>query len=277
MADSINGIPKRMGHIWIGPKPAPTHWMSSWQELHPDWEYTLYGNDILETFNFRAKHLIDYYIKVGEYAGAADLIRYEVLHAFGGYIAGADSICLHPIDELFQGPHAHTIYENEFVRGKLVSPIQACEPGNPFLDTLIDRLSKLSIDQLKSAWATTGNLFLARAIRELSPPITIWPSHTMIPVHFTGVTYEGNEKVYAIQLFGTTHGSYGKDQKTPSKGVPILEKIRMQLNRQKFRKQRRKLEKVDYFERAQRWIADARPSTTQAADDLPDPRSPKQT
>ena len=30
-------IPKRLGHIWIGPKPAPKLWMDSWPKLDP-WE-----------------------------------------------------------------------------------------------------------------------------------------------------------------------------------------------------------------------------------------------
>lgn len=263
MTGTINGIPKRMGHIWIGPKPAPTEWMSSWQLRHPDWDYTLYGNDILEQFDFRTRHLIDYYIDVGEYAGAADLIRYELLHAYGGFIAEADSVCIHPIDELLEGPQAYTIYENEFLRGELVSPILACDPGNSFLGEVIDRLSKLRTDQLASAWTTTGNLFLARMIRELSPRITIWPSHTMIPIHFTGETYQGDQKVYAVQMFGTTHGSYGKAHNTTGRRTSLLQKIRLQIRRQKFRRQRRALERVDYMALAHRWAGDLRKPASQ--------------
>lgn len=182
--------------------------MKTWQEKHPDWEYTLYDNAFLESFEFRTRELIDYYLSVNQYAGVADLMRYEILFKYGGFLAAADSICVHPIDELFEGAKAYTIYENEFTRGKLVSPILACEPGNPFVGKLIERLCELRPDDLIAPWMTTGNYFVAEMIEEHEPEIRIFPSYTMIPVHFTGRVYQGVNKVYAVQMFGTTRSAY---------------------------------------------------------------------
>ncbi len=61
----VNGIPKRLGHIWIGPKPAPMTWMQTWPELHPDWEYTIYDNDFLCSYPFRLRAHINEYFGVG--------------------------------------------------------------------------------------------------------------------------------------------------------------------------------------------------------------------
>lgn len=133
-------LPKRLGHIWIGPKPAPDRWMQTWPDKHPDWEYTVYDNDFLAGFPFRLRALINEYWWRGLYAGVQDMMRYEILYAFGGFMADADAICRHPVDELLTRPQAYTVYDRpEDDRWRGVCPILACEPGNPFVGAVIDR------------------------------------------------------------------------------------------------------------------------------------------
>lgn len=202
-------IPKRLGHIWIGPKQAPVEWMESWTANHRDWDYTLYDNRWLREAELETRPQIDEYMKRGWYAGAADLMRYEILYRHGGYMAGADSISLHPIDELFADEGTlYTVYENEFMRGELVAPIVASAPGHPFLRLIIDRLKARDPKTLDHPWRETGNLFVAELIEEHRPDIVIWPSHVLIPEHYTGRTYKGDGKVYARQMFGETVGAY---------------------------------------------------------------------
>lgn len=202
-------IPRKLGHIWIGPLKPPVKWMQTWKDLHPDWNYTLYDNDFLASGDFETQPQIDEYLKRGQYAGAADLLRYEVLYKFGGYIAAADSQCRNAIDELFEDNAAlYTVYENEFVRGKLVAPVAASTPGHPFFRQVIDRLKAVDPAKLDIPWKQTGNLFVAQMIEELQPDIVIWPSHYLIPVHFTGVTYNGSGKIYAEQYFASTRKLY---------------------------------------------------------------------
>jgi mannosyltransferase OCH1-like enzyme len=207
------GIPRRLSHIWIGPRPAPEEWMQTWRQKHPTWDYTLYGNDYLRRTRFRNQALIDFYMEAGQYAGVADLMRYEILHEFGGFMPEADSLCRHPVDDLFHMAKAYTVYENEFVRGKLVSPILACEPKNKFVGILIDRLGELRPDDLIDPWMSTGNLFVAEMIERYGADVHVFPSHTFIPVHPSGRVYDGPEKVYAFQLFGTTRGAYAEDRR----------------------------------------------------------------
>lgn len=126
--------------------------MKTWIDKHPDWAYTLYDNDYLYNNEFRTWPQIEEYLKRGWYAGAADLLRYEILYREGGYLAGADSLCLHPIDELLEdGGELYTVYENEFLRGQLVAPIVAAVPGHPFVKELIDRLSSVAPRDLVEA------------------------------------------------------------------------------------------------------------------------------
>lgn len=210
----ILGIPKKIGHIWIGPRPAPFEWLKSWQQHHPDWEYTLYDNNFLESFTFQNVALINEYLKRGQFAGAADLMRYEILYHFGGFLPGADSLCLANTDELFPHPKAYTVYENEKARPGMVSPILACEPKNPFAKQLIDELSKLNPREIGQPWKTTGNRFVAQMIEKHNPDIEIFPSHFFIPNHFSGETYTGNGKIYCDQMFGSTTNAYSKGSYT---------------------------------------------------------------
>lgn len=205
------GIPTRLSHIWIGPLPPPRAWMQTWIDHHSSWEYTLYDNHFLNSFHFKTQKQIDEYLKRGMYAGVADLMRLEILYEFGGLMPGADSICLKNTDTLFLEEKLYTVYENEFVRGDLVSPIQAAPPKSSFIAEMIDRLSKINPDDLDEPWISTGNLFTAEIIKEIQPEITIFPSHYFIPVHYTGICYTGTDTVFAKQLFGTTHSSYKKD------------------------------------------------------------------
>jgi mannosyltransferase OCH1-like enzyme len=201
-------IPRTLAHIWIGPLQPPAAEMRTWRDLNPDWSYRLYDNDFLRGRRWRNQPLIDEYLKRAEYAGVADLMRYEILDECGGLIAEADSICERPVAPLFESGALFTVYENEFVRGELVSPILAATPGHPFVRALVDELGRLRPEMLREPWRSTGNYFVARMIRALKPEITIFPSYTFIPEHYTGEVYDGPGPIYARQLFGSTRKAY---------------------------------------------------------------------
>lgn len=216
-------IPKELGHIWVGPRPAPLHWMASFCETHPDWNYTLYDNQYLSSRRFRTQKQIDEYMRRGEYAGVADLMRNEILFEKGGFLPGADAISRKNTDELWVRSCAYTVYENEIVRPGLVSPILAAAPRDVFLESLITELKAVPFYRLGKAWRTTGNRFVAEMIERLSPEIVIFPSYYFIPEHFTGQKYDGSGPVYADQKFGETTGGYAP--------APFKQSIQMRLGR----------------------------------------------
>ena len=226
-------IPNRLAHIWIGPRPAPLEWMHSWHQTHSHWEYHLIDNSYVSNRRFRNQRLIEEYMKRGEYAGAADLIRYEYLYEAGGYIPGADSVSLRNTDELWTKKCAYCVYENEIARPGSVSPVMACDPENSFVGSIIDSLSKVPYYKLDKPWKTTGNRFMTRMISELNPDIVIFPSHYFIPRHFTGLQYTGSGKIYADQKFGETTGAYSSPNKFHSLKM-TLGKVRSKMLRRLF-------------------------------------------
>lgn len=156
--------------------------MRTWQEKHPDWEYRVYDNDFLIEFPFRNRRLINEYFWRGEYAGVQDLMRYEILFTFGGFMADADSICRYRVDELLGQKTAYTVFDREDIKAAGVSPFLACEPGNPVVGEIIERLSSLEPWDLKKPWRSTGNRFLIEAIKDIGiSQVKIWSSHYFIP------------------------------------------------------------------------------------------------
>lgn len=201
-----SGVPMVIAHIWVGPRPAPFEWMQTWKDKNPEWGYVLWDNDKVFGRTWRNQKHIDWFKERGIWHGVADLIQYEILHENGGFMPGADSQCLLPIDDLFDEHKIYSVYENEKVRPGLISPIHASVPNHEFLNLIIEELkAKVEVGE---PWETTGNLYMQEVIERVKPDIKIWPSHTLIPVHYTGEKYDGNEKVYANHLFGTTNALY---------------------------------------------------------------------
>lgn len=206
-----------MIHIWVGPKPPPLKWMNTWKDKHPDWNYFIFTDEMLKARSWENQELINEYYRRGKFNGVADLIRYELLWEMGGFLPPADSECLHPIDELLDQPEhfCYSVYENEQYRKGFISPIMAASPGNRFVRTLIDTLHLLEPRQLRDqVWMSTGNEWLSRMIAQHNPQdIKIWPSYTLIPTHYDKriKPYDGPERVYARQFWGSTGG--GKSYK----------------------------------------------------------------
>lgn len=204
-------VPRRIGHIWIGPHPAPSDWMQTWRDAHPDWSYRVYDNDYLCNRRFRNQAQINAYFRRGKYAGVSDLMRYEILHDEGGFLPEADSVCLHPVDDLFTEDRAYSVFEFPKGRTGMMSPFLASQPGNRVIASIIDTLSTVAPDEMKMPWTTTGNGFLRRffaAHPDLRAEITVFPSHYFIPEHYKGEVYSGPDRIYARQMWATTLRAY---------------------------------------------------------------------
>ena len=210
----VDCIPKLMSHIWIGPKPMPLDWMATWPKMHPNWEYRLYDHTDLRDYPFRTRRLINEYFWRGEYAGVQDLMRYELLYEFGGFMADADAICLHPVDELLTKPHVYTVYDRAWEEERGVSPFLACAPRNSLVGAVIDHLATLEPWELLAPFNSTGNQFLMRMIKEQqATDLTIWPSHYFVPWHRSSpeTVYDGPDRVYAEQKWGTATYAYNTE------------------------------------------------------------------
>jgi len=202
-----NMIPKIIHHIWVGEIPPPIEWIKTWYQKHPSWDHILWDNEKVFGRKWRNQKLVDHYRERKIWHGVADVVRYEILLEYGGFMPGADSICFKAVDELLTEPIAYAVYENERVRPGLITPLYACPKGDPFAEMLVDELGQ--IGSIGVPWRTTGNMFMqAMVVKHLDLTIKIWPSYFFNPVHHTGLTYKGDGTIYAQQLWGTTRGRY---------------------------------------------------------------------
>lgn len=202
-------IPKIIHQIWIGPKTIPIKYMKTWKSMNPEWEHMIWTDDLIKEHYpngfINQKHIDE----IEEWAGKADIMRYEILHDFGGFYADADSICVGSLDDFFLKHDSFAGFENEQVRQGLIAngyigAIKGCE----LMKILIDKLFRIeSVSQKntgKMAWQMVGPLFFTNTIIEKNYPIAVYPSYLFIPEHYSGIKYTGKNKIYAKQLWGST-------------------------------------------------------------------------
>jgi mannosyltransferase OCH1-like enzyme len=201
-------IPRILHHIWVGDRSAPLHWMSTWPRHHPTWKYVTWNDDIVFRKRWRNQRLVNAYRDQCEWRGVADVIRYEILAEHGGFMPGADSECLRPVEELLEeeGVTTYAVAENEIAAPGLITPVYAAAPGSPFLEAMIQKVSEASAGE---PWKCVGNLLMQSVYEAREwPDVKVWPSWTFNPEHYSGVTHTGPEQPYARQHWGSTKGKY---------------------------------------------------------------------
>jgi hypothetical protein len=202
-------IPKIIHQLWVGNRPRPTKWMDTWKDAHPDWEYWLWDNDKIRNSLWINQPHLDYFWDHQLWHGVSDVCTYEILHSVGGFMIGADSVCLSPIDELFYNDFdSYSVWENEQIRPGLISPLHASKKGGVFAAELIEGLRRK--DPGGVPWQVVGNEYMGVMYRQTKACVKIFPSHYFQPEHFTGVRYSGTDKIYARQMWGTTLLKYGE-------------------------------------------------------------------
>lgn len=203
-------IPKRIHFIWVGDESKrPDNCIDSWRALNPGWEIEVWGNAELEANEWANRaHMTAMYDR--ELNGVADMMRWEILHALGGIVVDADSVALRPLDDHLLDCEAFACWESEIARpGLIAAGYFGSVAGNAFLKRIIDDIAAEPSVVHDMAWKTVGPQRLTDAYRRYGySKLRIYPSHYFIPQHFTGLTYEGSDPVYAHQLWGSTHGSY---------------------------------------------------------------------
>ena len=124
-------IPKIIHQIWLGDAQMPPDLSATWREKHPDWQYTLWTDSnrpplALESLWSTAPHP----------AFQSDLLRYELLHQYGGLYVDMDFECRRNVEPLLTGDLVMA-YENP---RHLQNGFIATTPGHPALKKIAETI-----------------------------------------------------------------------------------------------------------------------------------------
>lgn len=219
-------IPKLLHFIWVGDEAKrPDNCIDSWRKLNPDWNFLVWGNAELNEVKWHNRaHMAA--MAAREWNGVADMMRWEILYANGGIVVDADSIALRPLDDALLDCEAFACWENEIARpGLIAAGYFGCQPGNALVKQIVRDIAAEPTVTHDMAWKTVGPMRLTESYRKYRySPLRIYPSHYFIPQHFTGLTYEGSDPVYAHQLWGSTRKTYDEIHRqdvSAVTGVPV--------------------------------------------------------
>jgi hypothetical protein len=207
------GIPHRLHHIWLGPRPVPERWARAWARRHPRWEHRIWREaDIESLLPAELRRAWAYYLERSMWHGAADVARIAILRRHGGVYVDIDSEPVRAFDRapfmranFFVGVEIGTPAEPEHITNGVIGSI----PGHPILDDVIRRIA--AAEDIHAPWRTVGGGFLTQAVlahREL-PGVVILPTRTFFPEDKHGRPAPGNEPIYTRQYWATTHRLYG--------------------------------------------------------------------
>lgn len=217
-------IPKTIHQIWIGELPAPQDLIDSWRRLNPGWDHFLWTSQhariasvrraneaTIETLalpdpagggGWRNAAAIE---AVRDHAARSDLMRYEILEAFGGVYVDADSECLRPLDEDLLDYVCWATFENETVRpGIITGAFMASVPGSSLMKELIRKAPFRDL-RGQPGWKSVGPMFLTEAATE-HPELSVLPSYLFTPEHYTRTASVGEEPPFARHVWGNTLG-----------------------------------------------------------------------
>lgn len=98
--------PKTFHQIWLGEKPLPPAlkaYAKTWVNLHSDWKFELWNDEKSHTLvKEKYPSLLNQYENVPYLTQRVDIIKYLVLHEFGGVYIDFDCECLKPVDTLLK-------------------------------------------------------------------------------------------------------------------------------------------------------------------------------
>jgi mannosyltransferase OCH1-like enzyme len=161
-------IPKIIHQIWLGGSfPAKYKQLQqTWIQHHPDWQYKLWTEEDLISFNLKNQQAFD---KAKNYGEKANIWRYEILDRFGGLYVDTDYECLKPFDE-FMDKYTFFAGMCSLDRFALIgNALIACTAYHPIISSCVKNMNKLTWKKPKNhQFYRNGIFFFERVVYEES-------------------------------------------------------------------------------------------------------------
>lgn len=231
-------IPRVIHQIWLGPERPPVRTMASCRQVNPGWLHVLWTEENLPPLRNRA--LFDGFGTA--YHGKADVLRYELLHRFGGVYVDADQLCLRAFDDLagpddtffagFQNLGNPDLDDARRETTLIANAVVGAAPRHPIMERVIRDLGDRPIHSDEPAWITVGPTALTRAIAATTARAVVHPFHVFYPYHFAetiparphDMLKAIHYRSHSVSLWGTTLDRYARIRPLP--GLPAVGRSR---------------------------------------------------
>jgi mannosyltransferase OCH1-like enzyme len=180
-------IPKRLHFIWIGDESKiPFKCINTWVEKNVGYTTKVWGNSSINGVKWRNEKQLHDMLAKKDYAGASDVMRYEILYTEGGVYIDADSICLNPLEDWLLNCEAFASWEQELVRNNLIANgFLGSVKGSEAMRLCIEEVATKDCTVNKLAWQVTGPLMMSDIFFKKQANLTVYPSHFFLPKHHT--------------------------------------------------------------------------------------------
>lgn len=207
-------IPKKLHFIWINDESKmPSKCMSTWHDMNPDYEFKVWGNNELDNVAWQNNRQLQEMLAKEDYAGASDVMRYEILHKHGGIYIDADTFCVKPLEDWLLDCEAFASWEQELVRNNLIAnTIIGGLPGAGAWKMCIDAVATKDCTEDKLAWIITGPMLVTDIFFKEQANLTVYPSHFFMPKHHTGYESKVTGNNFANHLWGSDIGYENMDE-----------------------------------------------------------------
>lgn len=185
----------------------PDKCIDTWMVKNPDYKVNIWDNDSLKNNVWRNWDKISDMLHKKDYAGASDVMRYQILHDEGGIYIDADSVCLKPLEDWLLDCEAFACWEQELVRNNLIANgFIGGVKGAEVWQMCMDMVATKDCTEPKLAWQITGPLMLSEVYFQKQPNLTIYPSHFFMPRHHTGYESKATGNRFADHIWGSDTG-----------------------------------------------------------------------
>lgn len=222
-------IPRVIHQIWLGPRRPPLETMESCRLAHPGWLYVLWTEDNLPPL--RNREAFDRFGTA--YHAKADIVRYELLHRFGGVYVDADQLSLRGFDDLlgpddtffagYQNLHNPDLDDERRRTPLIANAVVGASPRHPIIERVIRDIADSTPEAQRTPWSSVGPGALTRAIEGTSARAVVHPFHEFYPYHFTekipasasDMLKAIHYRSHSVSLWGTTLRRYGRFRRFP--------------------------------------------------------------
>ena len=135
-----------------------TKYIDSWKRHHPEWDYKLWNDNDIPSYDFINKEA---FTKAKNFGTKSDLWRYDILYKYGGLYVDVDVECLKPIDDLH---NCFDWYAGHGIVG-LENALIGSKKNHPFTHQLnhsLDHAFLANINTVEDVFVSTGPIYLTK-------------------------------------------------------------------------------------------------------------------